>query len=129
MQASHWLIMTAVRFILLASVSLALMTTIPRPRQLFVAQAAILVTPGDDDNDGGSNATAVDDGEIDELPVEVMFAEPPETSSGAAGQRSGYGMDIGRMVASQMTEEDILVILCDNHPANVFDCHGVPEMR
>ena len=125
-QAIHSITMTVVRFTLLASVYLAVLNTVPQPHPL--AQAAIFVTPGNGDGVSGNNDTASDDGETADVPVEVVFATPV-SGGGDAGQRPTHGLDVARMVASQMTEQDILVLVCDNLPSNVIGCSGVPDMQ
>ena len=108
--------MAALRLALLLSVYLAVLTTGPGP--LPFARAAVFVTPGDDDNDG-----------VAEEPTEVVFADATVSEDISGADRTGdSAMDIGRMVASRMTYEDILVVVCDRLPANVLGCNGVLDL-
>ena len=127
--------MTTLRLVMLVSVYLAVLTTVPEIKHV---EASVVLTAdgntvsGNDASGTGSGVDgAKDDGNLGN--VEVIFTNPEvrEESAGNVGRGDAGILDVGRMelMVDRLTRDDWLVFLCDGLQDNVHDCRGVQSIR
>lgn len=115
---------------MLASVYLAVLTTIPQPGHIqaaVVLNAGVETDTGNDGNDGGGDSN----GNFDNVEVIFTDVEAREENAGNDGDDEGDTLDVGRMtfMVDRMTPDDWLVFVCEGVPGDVPDCRGVPSIR
>ena len=127
--------MTTLRLVMLVSVYLAVLTTVPEIKHV---QASVVLTAdgntvnGNDVSGTGSGVDGTEgDGNLGN--VEVIFTEPEarEESAGNVGRGDAGILDVGRMqlMVDQLTRDDWMVFLCDGLQDSVRDCRGVQSIR